>query len=620
MDKRKQRLIDLAVILVITLLTLPILAFCLGGGGLGESWHVQPHINPDGEARTEYAVYKLEYGEKQSVNSIYLNVASYDNENSDKIEITFYFTRSLNNAKGTSVISSASKKASLDASGEDNYLFVKGVDNISETSTYVRVGVKNNLFINEIVFVDKENAVINASFVGARTWKDDKYDFFEKGELSDYGAKNAVDASDSLRIFEDGAVNFSKKQAELAAAANSFLRGDGYFVSKTHGALGVIFSSAGIALFKTGLFGLSFTSYLCLLCSLIIIYFACKKFFENWVYAACGVAVFVFCGLGISAAIGASASSLALPFAVGAFALALIYLKNPASNPRLIAASGVLFSFALAIDFNALVTFLPLASIAVFGAAREIKAFSDYNDYVGLEREYRREKYKKVAVSSVLRIIACFIVFPILVQIISYGAAIITYANYYSVDNIFSIIKINNHALFTASKAEDSLVFGWLIGLGSEASREYGSNFAEICANPFVICLGTASIILLTVFALIETRKNNNLKSKIFTLEGNSGKALTISFSFIACFLSLLVFGLFGAYQSYLYAQTLFCFSIMLAFKYIYEKNQKVARIIAIIACVVCVLFEVVYFTEILQLGFFPSIKDVISNGIKAIF
>ncbi len=624
MDKRRERLFDLAVIIIITILTLPILAFCLGSSsGLGESWNVQPHVSTSGdEVRSEYSVFKLNYGENQTLNSIYLNVAAYEDLTDDKLELTFYFTNSESQAKGSSVISTLQKTAIIEEVSKNAYRFVSNskLQNLSESSKYVRIGVKNSILINEIVFVDKNNKTIVADYIGSRTWQSEKYDFYYATELGELGAAGAVDASDSLVFSNSGAVNFSDKQADLAAAVNSFLSGNGYFVSKTHGPLGVAFASIGTAIFKTGLFGLCFIGYLCLLCSFYIIYFTGKNFFENRIYAICSVVIFAVCGIGISSAIGASASSIALPFIAGAFALAFAYLKNPIKRPKSIALSGILFSFAVAIDFTSISCFIVLAACAVIGLTREVKVFADYNDYGGLEREYRREKYKKALISSVFKAIAAFIVLPILFQIISYGITFVSYAEYYAETNIFAIIVKNNNALFSASKNDGSLIFSWLLGIGSENAKLFGDNTAKICANSFVVLIGSLSVVFLIVYAILKSRKQKTQKGQGFFSLASANEIFSVTLFFLSSFLSLAIFGFYGAYQSFVCSQLACCFSILLAFKLLKNEKERLACFLAVATVVIAVLFEVACFTEIFQLDFFPSIATVVFDGIKSIF
>lgn len=628
MDKRKNRLLDLAVIIIIIILTLPVFAFCLGTtGGIGGSWLVEPRITQSGEAKTEYAVFKLEYGENQTVASVYMNIASIGGSASgnvgEKIDFIFDFTDSEKQAKSTSYLSAKRKTASLECSEKTNYKFIKALDGVGEGSSFVRVGVKKSVRVNEIVFLDKNDKPVKAVALGALTWKGKNYGYYDKSELSSSGAAAcAADAYGSLAFSSSGVVNFSDKQAELAAAANSFLSGDGYFVSSTHAPLGVVITALGILLFGTGLFGLCFFNYIALVVSLCIIYFAAKSIFEGRGYACVCVGLFALCFCGISSAIGATAAGLALPFVLGAFYAAYRYIKSPIKNSKHIALSGVLFSLAIAIDFHAVVAFIALFAFALYGAKNEIKAYSDYELYGGLEREYARERYKKQTAFIVFKLTACFVLLPALIQFISYGITFISYSAYYVDFNIFAIAAKNNDALFSAKSENTSLIFSWLIGFGGEEAKLYGDNAAKVCSNPLAVIIGTVSAVYACYFACHAKIKNKRLTGEQISVSEKAAAtdSAFLALWFVSCFFALIVFGFFGEYCSFLYAQAAYCFLITFAFKSLLAKNEKVACYCAAFACVAVILTEAVCFTEILQLDFFPSIKTVILNGIKSIF
>lgn len=622
MEKRKSRLLDLAVVIIIIILTLPVFAFCLGGAsGFGGAWIVQPRTTPSGEVRLEYGVFKLEYGEKQTVAAVYVNAAKTSAKYGEKTEFIFDFTDSESQAKTTSYISARRKIAELESSEKTDYKFINVLKNVGEGAKYVRVGVKNSVRVNEIVFVDKNDEPVKAVALGALTWKENKYGYFDKSELGSNGADCATDAYGSLEFSSSGAVIFSDKQAELAAAANSFLYGDGYAVSSSHSPLGVVITALGLLLFGTGLFGLCFFNYIALIISLCIVYFAAKNIFENRVYAYVCVALFALCFCGISSAIGASAANLALPPILGGVYSAYIYVKSPMKNSKSIALSGVLFSFAIAIDFHAIVSLLALLAFAVYGAKREISSYSGYEVYGGLEREYARVKYKKHAAFTVFKLVACFLLLPALIQVISYGITFISYSAYYADYNIFAIAAKNNNALFFAKSENSSLIFSWLIGLGGEGSKLYGENATKICANALAVIIGTASVAYVCVTvcrAKIKSKQAGGVvtASKKTHLEN----AAFLAVWFISCFLTLTVFGFLGEYCSFLYAQAAYGFLILFAFKTSCAKNEKATCYCAVLACVLVVLLEAVCFTEIFQLDFFPSINTVILNGIKGIF
>lgn len=623
MDKRKERLADFAAILIIIILTLPILAFCLGSGsGFGEAWNVSPRSTPSGEVRPEYAVFKLDYGEKQTVASVYVNISAAYSADGEKIEFIFDFTDSEEQAKGTSYLSARRKTASLECSEKTNYKYIKALENIGESASYVRVCVKKSVRVNEIVFVDKNENPVKAIALGALTWKGDKYGYYDISELPRYSAACAVDASDSLVISSDGVVNFSDKQAELAAAANSFLSGDGYFISSTHAPLGVVIAALGILLFGTGLFGLCFFNYIALVVSLCIIYFVAKSISEGRVYACVCAGLFGLCFCGISSAIGATAASLALPFVLGAFYAAYRYIKSPIKNSKHIALSGALFSLAIAIDFHAVVAFIALFAFAVYGAKEEIRTYSNYELYGGLEREYAREKYKKQTAFIVFKLAAGFVLLSALIQFISYGITFISYSAYYADFNIFAVAAKNNDALFSTKSENASLIFGWLIGFGGEPSKLYGENAAKVCSNPLAVIIGTVSAAYTCYSACHAKIKSKRLSSVQISVseKASATDSAFLALWFVSCFFALMAFGFFGDYSSFLYAQAAYCFLIIFAFKSLLAKNEKTVCYCAVFVCVAVILTEVVCFTEIFQLDFFPSIKTVILNGIKSIF
>lgn len=617
MDKRKQKLIDALAVIIILLLTLPIAVFCMGkNGSTGGSWDCVPRVTPSGTAKPEYAVYKIVYGEKQSINSVCVNFSRFDkNADGNKLMLTFDFTDSESQAKSTSYIPLSRRQAAVENASEKSYFFVKIIENSGEKSAYVRVGVKQNVSINEIVFLDKSKNPLKAEFFGAITWKNDKYDFYYKDELKGVSsAENSVDARYSAGTGENFE-NPGEKQAELLTAVTSFLKGDGAGVSSTHAPLGVILTSIGTAIFGAGLFGLNFMNYIAFVSTLIIVYFAAKKFFSDYRFGIAAAAILLFAGVPVSAAIGGAASALALPFVVGALLLAYEYLLYPVKNCKKIAVSGILFSLAFAIDVHSIVAFMALAIVCVSGAKREISAFSGYEKLSGLEREYAREKYVKRTVSVIVRAVCCFLFLPFLIQFISYGISFFAYANYYGElgGNLFAIFAKNTAALFSAAASDESLIFGWLIGLGGETSKYYGENAAKISCNPAVIVLGTAAVVFVSSLVCSYGTKKP-LTEKAFSenkYQSVTG-ALVVFVSFVSCFVSLLIFGVYGAYQTFLYAAAVYCFAIPLSFKCLRAINEKTAFYSLSVCSVVVFVFGAIFFTQILQLDFYPSIAQVI--------
>ena len=614
MDKRKQKLIDLAVAIIILLISIPVMAFCIGGGGVGKAWDCLPRVTSSGEAKAEYAVYKLTYGEKQTVDSVWVNFSRF-NEKSGKLKFIFDFTDSEEQAKGTSYMELTRRQAVVENAGEKSFRFIKAVENAGEKSAYVRVCIKQCVSVNEIVFSDKDGNSVKAEFFGAITWKNDKYGFYYSDEVK--GVSTAEYSVDSRFLLGNGKSieNAGVNQAELLTAVTSFLSGDGAGVSSTHGPLGVALTSIGVLIFGAGLFGLNFINYLAFIVALMLLYFAGKKVFNDFRYGIAASAVCLVLGLPVSAVIGSAASALALPFIIGAFLLAYDYLLYPVKNSKKIAVSGILFSVAFAIDVHSLVAFMGLAVICVLGAKREITAFEGYKTLKGLEREYGREKYVKRTIAVILRAIVCFLIFPFLIQLLSYGITFFAYANYYASlnGNVFAIFAENTKLLFLKSSASDSLIFGWLIGIGSENSKFYGENVAEICSNPFVAFIGAACAIFIIVLVCSFKAQNEKVK-KVF--EKNKYESvigsLVLSVAFVSCFVSLMIFGFYGAYQTYLYAAAAFCFSLPLAFKYLCAINEKTAYFSLSFCAAIAAVFEILFFTEIFQLNFFPSIAQVI--------
>ena len=617
MDKRKQKLIDLVAVIIILLLTLPIAVFCIGkNGSTGGAWDCAPRVSASGTVRPEYAVYNVVYGEKQNVNSVCVNFSRFDkNVDGDKLMLTFDFTDSESQAKSTSYIPLSRRQSVVENASEKSYSFVKIIENSGEKTKYVRVCVKQNVSINEIAFLDKNGNPLKADFLGAITWKNDKYDFYYKDELKGISsAEYSVDARYSAGTGERFE-NPGKSQAELLTAVTSFLKGDGAGVSSTHAPLGVILTSIGVAVFGAGLFGLNFMNYIAFVSTLIIVYFAAKKFFSDYRFGIAAAAILLFAGLPVSAAIGGAASALALPFVVGALLLAYEYLLYPVKNYKKIAISGLLFSVAFAIDVHSIVAFVALAIVCVLGAKQEISAFSGYEKLSGLQREYAREKYVKRTVSVIVRSVCCFLLLPFLIQFLSYGISFFAYANYYVElgGNLFAIFAKNTSALFSASISDKTLIFGWLIGLGGETSKYYGENIAKISCNPAVTVIGTAAAIF--IIALVcSFRTKKTLAEKAFAENKYQSVigAIVVFLAFVSCFVSLLIFGIYGAYQTYLYAAAVYCFAIPLSFKYLRAISEKAAYYSLSVCSVIVLLFGVVFFTRILQLDFYPSIAQVI--------
>lgn len=124
----------------------------------------------------------------------------------------------------------------------------------------------------------------------------------------------------------------------------------------------------------------------------------------------------------------------------------------------------------------------------------------------------------------------------------------------------------------------------------------------------------------LIIYAIIKRKKMKAQKGQGFFSLASANEIFSVTIFFLSSFLSLAIFGLYGAYQSFVYSQIACCFSILLAFKLLKDEKEQLACFLAVAVVVIAVLFEVACFTEIFQLDFFPSIATVVFDGIKSIF
>ncbi len=416
--------------------------------------------------------YRLNYEDGQTLCDTYVNVGAvyapvgatksgetaqarvyfYDGDWSNSLNSTVYFANIYAENKSSSYKSQA------------NYNWTQIVENKSLSEEYVRITFtagRASCQINEIVFLDDEGKLIDASVASA---------YCENIEASE--VKKTLDAQKSFKNSEDYRYNFSYNEEYILESIHGIELGfaasqdESYVMSTDYNSLGIVAHALSFWVFGKSTFGLRLPAFLSTFATFILLFFFGKKLFkkDKWGLAIAGI--FGVGGLFFSLGRTGTPAALAIFLIVASVYFAYLFYANGVDREKTrISALPVLFSGlcgAAAFCVQSLSVFPCLISLVLFvmGAVRLYK----HRNYLlskvktgetGEETQEYADKKAQIHsdFSYKLRISISYLVFAAVLGLLLLAlSSIVTngaFARYYGTTNFFVYILRGVKQCFT---------------------------------------------------------------------------------------------------------------------------------------------------------------------------
>ncbi len=403
--------LNLIIAILIFAISIVCGAFFLGNANsYKNSWKSGEIVSSDGLVQS-YAVLELE----KIPTFAYANVGGVYGDESAEIILSF-------NVSEDNLVSG---KVIPNGTYSKNYVnFDKNsqgwVNLLSEPAgaKYVKFGVKGEISVNEVVFLDEEENLINFYVLG-------QYVSPSKGYEMIFDYKNSKHAlNDAQNSFSKSLSRFNKLypfEKEFAFSVETFLAGNGY-VSENVSPLGVIINSLGVLIFKNSVFSARIIPFIFSLVSVFLLLtigyglLGEKNKILNLAVLSIISCLIVFAGFFLNSYV------ISLPFVILALYFIVKNFKNEFNY------SKSLVNFLLSGFFMAL-------AIAITSKFAILVLFE-----IVLVVLFARKKVEKPLFSRVVLIgVVSFTVIPLISYMFSTFFAFSVYSSFYGTGNILEL-------------------------------------------------------------------------------------------------------------------------------------------------------------------------------------
>lgn len=516
-----------AFILVLVFL---IVSACTIGGftGAGRSYYMAADSN---------VVFYLDYQDGAKLDKVYLNVGSVYGEVGKDFSVEFRYASKSSSSEPTfssSMLGTVKLgnvyTSSVEGTKGTNYDWVKVFDlteadrSLSTSYCLIRLTVKTEMLVNEVVFVDAEGNIIPAyvteksvkSFFTDTQWPYYR-DLFTKNDHSkEYGkAGDPVRLTDAQNNYTDGNTaytDFTQDEKYTLMQIDNILLGrmvvEGTFHAQTDfGPFAVLLPMLGTLIFGASPFGLRIFSVLCTTAMIVFVYLLGKRLFKSSGFGFMFACFAALGGLALTVGrLGLAYAMIAL-FAVAAYYFMFKFYEDGISKERPVKSaanvliSGIFFAFLFATDPKAVFALIGLAALFVVGWVRihrqgkaELAAVRmaalDKNAAAGSEEDMLKNLQESEHQERLIRMengyssrvlwlffIVSFIVATVLITVLSAIPSYFTYVKLYDANpavptiGIFGLVwaavkdsfTLASTTAFTSANAINP--FGWFLSL-----------------------------------------------------------------------------------------------------------------------------------------------------------
>lgn len=403
--------LNLIIAVLIFAISIVLCAFLLGNANsYKNSFTTEKIVSSDGIIQS-YAVLELE----DIPSFAYVNIGGVYNDES--AEIILSFNVSEDNLVSGKVIPNGTyskKYVNFDNNSQG------WVNLLSEPAgaKFVKFGIKGKVSVNELVFLDENENLINYYVLGQYLSPSNGYEII-------------FDYKNNMHALNDAQNSFSKKlsrfnrlypfEKEFAFSVEAFLAGNGY-ASENASPLGVIINSLGVLIFKNSVFSARIIPFIFSLISVFLLLTLCYGLIKDKNKKLVLIILSVISCLLIFMGFFSNAFSIAIPFVI----LAVYFIANNFKNE--FDYSKSLINFLLSGFFTAL-------SIAITAKYTILVLFE-----IVLVVLFAKQKVEKPLFGRVVLIgLVSFTVIPIIIYMFSTFFAFSVYSSFYETGNILEL-------------------------------------------------------------------------------------------------------------------------------------------------------------------------------------
>ncbi len=534
-----------AIVLVLVFL---IVSACTIGGftGAGRSYYMAADSN---------VVFYLDYQDGAKLDRVYLNVGSVYGEVGKDISVEFRYASKSSSSEPTFSSSTLGTVklgnvyvSDAESTKGTNYDWVKVFDltesgrSLSTSYCLIRLTVKTEMLVNEVVFVDAEGNIIPAyvteksvkSFFTDTQWPYYRDLFTKNDNTKEYGKAGdptrLTDAQDNYADGNTAYTDFTQDEKYTLMQIDDILLGrmvvEGTFHAQTDfGPFAVLLPMLGTLIFGASPFGLRIFSVLCTTAMIVFVYLLGKRLFKS---SGFGFMFACFAALG-GLALTVGRLGLAYPM-IALFAAAAYYFmfrfyedgiskERPVKSAANVLVSGIFFAFAFATDPKAVFALIGLAALFIVGWVRihrqgkaELaavrKAALDKNASSNSEEEMLKNLQESEQQERLIRMengystrilwlffLVSFIVATVFITVLSAIPSYFTYVKLYDANpavptiGIFGLVwaavkdsfTLSNMTAFTSANAVNP--FGWFLSLKGATLFSSGNESVYIAMN-----------------------------------------------------------------------------------------------------------------------------------------
>ena len=608
MKSQKYSLLGSIALIVIAILCIPLMCFTLGGGNsTSTGWVISPRMGSNGKYLGESVIFEV----TGKVGAVYVNIGDvYNTDEKGAINFMVDFRSSSDSIEEDDYMQALRKNFSIEAGESRNFGWVKLGNLTTLGEKYIKLTTGQSFELKEVAFVDKDGKQLPTKCYGGYVWKGSSRYFTTAAQDNLQSFSLTADEQDSFGLSGVNALTY--KEAEMLGAISNFMEGKGYHVSETSGPLGVELLSLGVLLFGENSFGLRIMPFIFFVATVYLMYFFAKKLFGGHLYATVCASAFLLSGLGLSlGGIGLSYAPALFFAVVSLWFMHNLWCEGLSSKvhswSKNLLMATLFLALAVLCDLNAIIL-LPMLLIGYWVLfARAVKGYKKaYVVASGLDKEYAREHLSKTVGYGILAFVLCFLLLPLVLNLLSYLVAYPSYAGYYKTDNPFVVIAKNLADLYASN--ESGYFFGWVLGLGSQKLGSF-SNEVYIVSNKAFTLLSSLSVIALGVLTVLNGKNKLTSGGILVAFKDCYKSILFLILSFAICYLSMLIFVGKNEYHSFAYLSVISVLVITCMARLLKGNlKSKANRAVVIVLSAIVVLFFVAQFVCFTQIAIDPTV------------
>lgn len=459
-------------------------------------------------------VFELDTTDQKVIGSIWVNLGGVAKENT-QAKITVSSQQTSLTGSFTTNYGGGEKTVDYTATSFGKWVRLAQMTN-ENSRKYVMLSTKEEVKINEVVFLDKTGKVIKATvkYVGPNDKVSGSLSDTLTHETYNYKVKEAGALINEQGLFQPARVDgvnylnvyngLSEREIITLESINNILNG-GSYVDDSVNPFGLELMSIGVAIFGGNALGLRIIPMLFTLATIVVLYFVGKQLFASNGYGLFFAILYAISGFALSTAAVGGVEAIFVFFAVMSFWFMYKFLVKAASKREDIkyylplVLSGIFFAVAVSVKMQALYLLIALVLIFVLALLKQRKLASDNN--VG----YARKRNLSIATFALI-----FIVVSILWTMITYLIGANVYGAYYAGKDLGEILgavfSMPAKVVSTSySSGNISGLFANLIGFKAEKLSETQYYFG----NTILSIISLASLIYLSVYVILKSVKKS---------------------------------------------------------------------------------------------------------------